>query len=198
MTAAIVNPKKPPGKSGRIVITAEEIEATANAEIVMFNPIATLSETSLCFFIIYRNIAPGKYTPIYKSEIKRPEGGGFRFNQVQIGATDLCKDEIEREIKFEFFKSNPSGKHKNLSSVSFTLAQLREGTTEFPMTKNKGHIQLDGLKLERQHSFLEYIFGGCEVDLTMAIDFTLSNGDPRDPGSLHYANPQRNQYMQAI
>lgn len=81
MTQPLVNANKPAGKSGKIVITAEEVEATANAEIVMFNPIANMSETSLCFFIIYRNIAPGKYTPIYKSEIKRPESGGsYKFN----------------------------------------------------------------------------------------------------------------------
>ena len=72
--------------------------------------------------MIYRQIAPGKFTPVYKSEIKRPESGAFKWNQVQIGSTDLCKDEIEREIKFEFFRSVPSGKHKNLAAVSMTLA----------------------------------------------------------------------------
>ena len=66
------------------------------------------------------------------------------------------------------------------------------------MVKNKGSLQLSNLKIERQHSFLEYVFGGCEVDLTFAIDFTLSNGDPRERGSLHYFDPARNQYMKAI
>jgi len=123
MMKTLINTKRTVGKSGRIVISAEEQEATANAEIVIFNPVATLSESGVCFFIIYRNIAPGKYNPIYKSEIKRPEGGHFKWNQVQIGATDLCKDEIEREIKIEFFKSVTSGKHKILDSVqTITLA----------------------------------------------------------------------------
>lgn len=48
-----------------------------------------------------------------------------------MGTTDLCKDEIEREIKIDFFRSVPSGKHKNLDSVTFNLAQLKEGTTDF-------------------------------------------------------------------
>ena len=82
MTKTLVNPKLAAGKAGRIVISAEEVEATANTEVVVFNPVGTLSDSGLCFFIIYRNIAPGKYTPIYKSEIKRPEGGGFKWNQV--------------------------------------------------------------------------------------------------------------------
>ena len=54
------------------------------------------------------------------------------------------------------------------------------------------------LKVERQHSFLEYVFGGCEIDLSIAIDFTLSNGDPNRPGSLHTRNVKQNQYLQAI
>ena len=79
-----------------------------------------------------------------------------------------------------------------------TLAELREGTCEYQMTKTKGNLMLQNLKVEKQHSFLEYIFGGCEVDLTLAIDFTLSNGDPRNRSSLHYFDPRQNQYLQAI
>lgn len=83
-------------KPGRIVIQAEEISANSNAEMVIFNPEARgINSSSLCFFIIYRFIAPGKYTPIYKSEIKKPVGGAFNWNQVQVGATDLCKDDVE-------------------------------------------------------------------------------------------------------
>lgn len=71
---------------------------------------------------------------------------------------------------------------------------LKEGTTNFMMGKKHG-LELANLRVERQHTFLEYIFGGCEVDLSFAIDFTLSNGDPSQPNSLHYFNPQSNQYL---
>ncbi len=80
LTKDLICNQRKPGKSGKIIISAEEVEATANAEMIIFNPVATLPESGLCFFIIYRNIAPGKYNPIYKSEIKRPEGGAFKFN----------------------------------------------------------------------------------------------------------------------
>jgi len=62
---------------------------------------------------------------------------------VQIGATDLCKDEIEREIKIEFFRSVSSGKHKILDSVhDMTLAQLKEGSAEYAMKNKKGQLML--------------------------------------------------------
>jgi hypothetical protein len=49
-------------------------------------------------------------------------------------------------------------------------------------------------------SFAEYISGGCEINLCVAIDFTGSNGDPRKPGTLHYIHRdgQRNDYQKAI
>ena len=41
-----------------------------------------------------------------------------------------------------------------------------------------------------------------ELNCTIAIDFTASNGDPRQPGTLHYLNPyQPTQYavgLQAV
>ena len=128
-----------------------------------------------------------------------PEQGAFRWNQCQLGSTDLCGDNVEKPIKIEFFKSVPSGKHKIIDTVNnMTLAMLKAGTADYQMAKNKGTLQLANLKVERQHSFLEYVFGGCEIDLSIAIDFTLSNGDPRQPSSLHFFDPARNQYMQAI
>ena len=82
ITRPLVNQSYGAGKAGRIVVSAEEVEATANAEIVMFDPIANIhGESGLCFFIIYRNISLGQFTPIYKSEIKRPTAGHvFKWN----------------------------------------------------------------------------------------------------------------------
>ncbi|XP_067144460.1 copine-3-like isoform X2 [Centruroides vittatus] len=50
----------------------------------------------------------------------------------------------------------------------------------------------------KNYSFLDYIFGGTQINFTVAIDFTGSNGNPADPGSLHYISNQPNDYMKAI
>lgn len=48
-------------------------------------------------------------------------------------------------------------------------------------------------------SFLEYVFGGCRINMHVAIDFTMSNGDPRtEPNSLHSLREDKNQYLQAL
>lgn len=117
------------------------------------------------------------------------------WNTVQIGTTDLCKDDVEREIKIEFYRFNSNGSHKNLGNTqAVTLATLKEGRNQYGIVV-KGQIIFNNLKIERVHSFLEYVFGGCQIDLTIAIDFTLSNRAPNDPSSLHYFDPARNQYL---
>jgi hypothetical protein len=48
--------------------------------------------------------------------------------------------------------------------------------------------------------FVDYISGGCELQMSVAIDFTGSNGDPRQPGTLHYIHQdgQLNDYEKAL
>ncbi|XP_040083229.1 copine-6 isoform X1 [Oryx dammah] len=54
-------------------------------------------------------------------------------------------------------------------------------------------------QVEKVHTFLDYIMGGCQISFTVAIDFTASNGDPRSSQSLHCLSPrQPNHYLQAL
>eukprot|EP00826_Nyctotherus_ovalis_P020480 TRINITY_DN16436_c0_g1_i3.p1 TRINITY_DN16436_c0_g1~~TRINITY_DN16436_c0_g1_i3.p1 ORF type:complete len:364 (+),score=71.08 TRINITY_DN16436_c0_g1_i3:112-1092(+) len=61
-----------------------------------------------------------------------------------------------------------------------------------------GPIHFRNVILENRYSFLDYIFGGCQISLSIAIDFTASNGYPRAKNSLHYFNPKTNPYISAI
>ena len=58
------------------------------------------------------------------------------------------------------------------------------------------------LQVFEEHSFVDYIVGGCQLNFTVGIDFTGSNGKPYLPTSLHYLDPQSpfpsNQYTEAL
>jgi hypothetical protein len=61
--------------------------------------------------------------------------------------------------------------------------------------------EIDGsLAIPTSATFMDYINGGCEISFSVAIDFTGSNGDPRQPGTSHYLDPEggRNDYEKAI
>ena len=72
-----------------------------------------------------------------------------------------------------------SGKHTNLGYAKFTMAQLKEEMKEYEIitprgAKDKGKykLTLPRLEIKPRHTFLEYVFGGCEISLAIAIDFT--------------------------
>ncbi|EKX32086.1 hypothetical protein GUITHDRAFT_148859 [Guillardia theta CCMP2712] len=51
----------------------------------------------------------------------------------------------------------------------------------------------------RTPTFLDYISHGCKLRISVAVDFTGSNGTPTDKQSLHYnGEPLNNQYYQAM
>ena len=68
-----------------------------------------------------------------------------------------------------------------------------------PKHKNCGTLILEGVETVVKPTFMDYLRGGLELNLSIAIDFTGSNGIPTQPSSLHYISPSRpNQYQIAI
>lgn len=117
---------------------------------------------------MHKYLGPQNYKPIYKSEIKPAQMGRYMWNDVSLLTSDLCNEDPDREIKIEFFKSSKTGKHTNLGYISFNLAQLKEDQREFALhgrnakpTQHK--IKFETLNFHRRFTFLEYVFGGCEI-----------------------------------
>ena len=57
------------------------------------------------------------------------------------------------------------------------------------------------VRVEHHPCFVDYLKGGTELNLMVAIDYTASNGDPTTPTSLHYFDPtgaSLNQYQLAL
>lgn len=83
-----------------------------------------------------------------------------------------------------------------------TLQELRQNRLDFEIRSKKsqleGNLHFKTLRVARRYTFLEYVFGGCEINLSIAVDFTLSNGPPNDKDSLHYFDMNKNEYLQAI
>lgn len=49
------------------------------------------------------------------------------------------------------------------------------------------------------YSFLDYVMGGCQINFTVGVDFTASNGNPSHPQSLHFIDPVRpSEYTHAL
>ena len=54
-------------------------------------------------------------------------------------------------------------------------------------------------KITKNYTFIDYLKAGVEIGLSVAIDFTRSNGNPNEPTSLHYiGGNQQNQYERSL
>ena len=106
----------------------------------------------------------------------------------------------EDEVKIEFFVSSKIGKHKNIGQVHFTPNEVKSNPNQsLSLTKQKeAKLNFTVCKFQNKNSFLNYIFGGCEINLAIAVDFTMSNGDPKSSDSLHTNNLNKNQYHQVL
>ncbi|XP_019498128.1 PREDICTED: copine-7 isoform X4 [Hipposideros armiger] len=150
---------------------------------------------------------------VYRTEVVK-NNLSPAWEPFKVSLNCLCSCEETRPLKGLVWDHDSRGKHDLIGEFATTFAEMqkafREGQAQWDCMntkykqkkrnyKNSGVVILADLKLHRVHSFLDYIMGGCQVHCTVAIDFTASNGDPRNSCSLHYINPfQPNEYLQAL
>ena len=82
---------------------------------------------------------------------------------------------------------------QQLAATSLSATPAAVATSKAPVATSSSVAALPA-------NFIDYVSGGCELNVVVAIDFTGSNGDPRVPGTLHHlqAGGGRNDYERAI
>jgi len=152
--------------------------------------------------IYYKIISKGNDTKpmnqlLYKSEVNIPLKGVKNINFKQCTVPDIyISPDGNYDTSLLSIEIN-DGKHdKKLGEYSGPLKPLINNNTTVLLGKTgTGTITLDAIK---NYSFIDYLRGGMQINLTIAIDFTGSNGAPNLPNSLHYLGPNANQYETAI
>uniref|UniRef100_A0A8C3S6F4 C2 domain-containing protein n=1 Tax=Chelydra serpentina TaxID=8475 RepID=A0A8C3S6F4_CHESE len=112
------------------------------------------------------------------------------WKSFKVSVNSLCSGDEDRRLKCIVWDWDSNGKHDFIGEFSSTFKEMR-GAME--------GRQVGANPIHKMHSFLDYIMGGCQIQFTVAIDFTASNGDPRNSCSLHYIHPyQPNEYLKAL
>ncbi|XP_034416657.1 copine-3-like isoform X1 [Cyclopterus lumpus] len=213
MTRSLLLKDKRPAGRGTITICAEEITDTrvANFEVSARRLDKKFLWWSDPFLEFYKQTETGwqlaQRTEVVNNNLN-PLWRPFR-----ISLRSLCGGDVERPIKVDCYDHHVSGSHDLIGSFKATLAEMQMGTHVSPAEfeciipkklkkknyKNSGVICIKNCQVVKEYTFLDYIMGGCQINFTIAIDFTGSNGDPSSPQSLHYINPEGyNEYLTAI
>jgi len=205
---------RPGSRRGQIIIQSEEVQEL-NYNITLQFGATGLDKKDLFgksdpFLVISRSREGGSYVPVVKTEvIKKTLDPVWRSFTTTV--QKLCNGDIDRPLLFEVFDWNRSGKHDFIGQFKTSVRELTSGQKkEFEVIEeskkkkkrrysNSGVVKLLHCEMVKSYSFIEYLVGGCDMNLIVAIDFTASNGDPNLSKSLHYNNPNSpNEYVKAI
>eukprot|EP00731_Ephydatia_muelleri_P028938 Em0020g582a len=199
--AAGVHLTKPLGlkgnPAGTITIQAEEVR---NSEFLMY---FELSATKLEKKDLF-----GKSDP-YIEIAKAQEGGEFtvvyrskpimktlspRWPAFHMEMQTLCSGDWERTLQFSVWDWNRSGNNELIGLATTSLKDIcperggnvfdLELTNPYPKSKKKctGVLVFYCVKTVPRPTFVDYIKGGCQISLIVAVDFTVS-----DKLTLHMA-----------
>ncbi|XP_078147395.1 copine-3-like [Centroberyx gerrardi] len=214
MTRSLLLKNKRPAGHGTITICAEEITDTRVAHFEV--SARKLDKKYLWWsdpFLEFYKQTETRWQLAHRTEVVKNNLNPV-WRPFRIPLRSLCGGEVERPIKVDCYDHHVSGSHDLIGSFKTTLSELQMGTYTSPAEfqcinpkksekkkgyKNSGVICIKRCQVEKEFTFLDYIMGGCQLNFTIAIDFTGSNGDPSSPRSLHYINPEGyNEYLAAI
>lgn len=160
------------------------------------------------FFTVNRILPTKALRELYKSEVvKKSLTPTFRPTPA-IKIADLTgANQEEPCIEFQFFDEDlTSNDSMGGFKVSYQdLVRAEQSKTPFILRKAHkpdkvyGEIYVDKMVVVSPPSFASMLQDGWQVSLAVSIDFTGSNGNPRQPSSLHFMDPTSpNQYVRAI
>uniref|UniRef100_A0A2K6KCG7 Copine 8 n=1 Tax=Rhinopithecus bieti TaxID=61621 RepID=A0A2K6KCG7_RHIBE len=202
-----------PGKKcGTIILTAEELNCCRDAVLMQFcaNKLdkKDFFGKSDPFLVFYRSNEDGSFTICHKTEVVKNTLNPV-WQAFKISVRALCNGDYDRTIKVEVYDWDRDGSHDFIGEFTTSYRELSRGQSQFNVYEvrkgkkkkysNSGTVTLLSFLVETEVSFLDYIKGGTQINFTVAIDFTASNGNPAQPTSLHYMNPyQLNAYGMAL
>ena len=215
----LVNPRKKKAKLGSIVVSAIELQEsnyTINGQFSASGlPRLDFLGKSDPFLVLERIMESGSSIPVFKTEVVK-RSLNPTWKKFSVSMSTLSNGDWDSPLRLVVYDWNRSGKHDYMGEAKVTVRQLHErGTVAgkgrqiplFNLRKKKkskkkkpvGHVNILYFTVVKEFSFLDYIRGGLEINLFIAVDFTASNGAPSNPNSLHRNIPgQENPYQRAL
>ncbi|XP_070574853.1 copine-3-like [Ptychodera flava] len=205
-----------PAGHGTITVVAEEVSGSTDVLNLSFRA-QKLDKKDLFgksdpYLEFWKADNRGDFILVHRTEVIK-NNQNPTWKPFKISVQSLCNGDYEKKIKVICYDWDSDGSHDLIGEFFTSVQELIDNADRqfdwqciHPKKQKKkknyahsGLVFMTSCKVTREYSFLDYIFGGCQLNFTVGIDFTGSNGDPSSPSSLHYINPYGpNEYAQAI
>lgn len=112
-----------PKGAPQVTITAENIKRGGQTALLKFH--GQFKTSSEVFYIIWKELSPGKWKPVYKSEAQVKQGGQHKFREAVLNTSMLGDD--DQEFRVDFMIAQDSGNHTLIGSDTLSIAGLQGG-----------------------------------------------------------------------
>jgi len=151
------------------------------------------------FFTISNFIDQKNFRNVYKSE--EHNFNSLNFEELII-SRDLIFENESDKILIKLYDAN----YAEISDIFISIEEIKSSYdlifgkdfTDKNSSEIIGHIKIKYSEFTRK-SFVDYLYSGMEINLSIGIDFTASNGSPKEKNSLHsFIMNEPNDYERAI
>ena len=160
------------------------------------------------FYFIERTRSPdsNEYIRVLQSDAIKGTVNPI-WPKMKYSVSKLCNGEEDNQLVFKMYRWSDKGHHKPYGKITTSLRRLKSGELEYPLHKMdtdeiipKSSFTFNEFYIEERPSFFDFLNSGWQMNMSVAVDFTGSNGEVSSPLSLHYRNPtgQLNQYETAL
>uniref|UniRef100_A0A4W3IA21 Copine-2 n=1 Tax=Callorhinchus milii TaxID=7868 RepID=A0A4W3IA21_CALMI len=203
---------KPAGK-GTILVSAQEI--SDNRVITLSVAARKLDKKDFFgksdpYLEFYKQEEDGKWMLVHRTEVIKNTLDPV-WKTFSLPLVSLCNGDIDKTVKILCYDYDNDGGHDFIGESQTSVTKMSEAS-------NSIEIELECINTKKQKKKKNYKNSGiivvksCKVKFLfdghlnglafctqVGIDFTASNGSPRDASSLHYINPEgSNEYLSAI
>ncbi|KAJ5067193.1 copine [Anaeramoeba ignava] len=209
------NAKDPQNQRGSIKVKAEEIQE--NLLLKMEWNGSKLDKRGVfgkanpyLFFSRCTNPTTNEFLKVAQTEVVQ-KNINPKWNKIEISSFSLCQNDYQNPIKIECWDLVSKSDKKQIGSFTTTLDEIQnQKRREFALInprlqkkkkkyKNSGIIQLKSIETQRQSSIVDFLSDKFDFRLVIGIDFTISNGKPNFPESLHFITSEvHNPYEKII
>jgi hypothetical protein len=160
------------------------------------------------FFVLFRVMSTGHRVPIHKSDVSKSTCDPTWVGTPSIRLAEMIgRDLNEKTLDLRCYDSGVFG-DSELGHVMLSLNDLITASGQIPKVKFPlrsgntvvaGHLTVESCVIQHAMTFVNLLSSGWQINMVAAVDFTASNGDPRDHRSLHHMNVETpNEYIRTI
>eukprot|EP00968_Pinguiococcus_pyrenoidosus_P003495 scaffold228_cov312-Pinguiococcus_pyrenoidosus.AAC.13 len=156
----------------------------------------------------------GGWTTVWQSEVVN-NNLSPTWRIARIPLRQLCAGDRMRPLRMEVWDYDRRGEHDYMGGFETSVEEILSDSSGSDPTfqvieeemkkkkkkyRNSGEVSVVHREILVKPSFSDYLRGGMELSMMVAIDYTASNGSVTQPTSLHYMDPsgRPNTYESAI